>query len=425
MSNKLQQNAIGSNDIELLKSCQGNMLNDLNSLKDDITDIANTAINKASEDASTSNATYPIVAEAARSVTQQVSTSNTLPNKNIPTAEVNSVTGDVTTLTQHDSTPDKLKAEQNMIKTLVSNPTLATKLNNAIETINNLEKRWLLLDSVIEQLSNNINNNEQYGRLYNLMIRKVKNVPTKLVGIKFSEYIVGLLNALLGNYLLRQVTMLDIDKSHPLFVKENGDYTLIVRFTNRDIRDEIFYKKKFLKGSGIVITENLTRKNLSLLNLARKELGERSAWSDQGRILTFLNGRKHVIVSDAHVYKIKSDPGFKPVPELHLGEPTSDPKAPNSNDHARTNVLQSEDGQLIASPPPSNYEQLYPSISQAIQIQEQYGSRGRLESALQGNNRPISDGTHHGEKTRKGAAGHNNYYRGSNKNFRGRGRGKR
>ena len=123
------------------------------------------------------------------------------------------------------------------------------------------------LDDSILKIISRINNVEQYGRLYNLLIHNVLRVPYKSKGLRFSYFIVDLLNSILGRYLDFPITIYDIDKSHPLYKKSNGKYVLIVRFVRRDIRDAIFYiSRKFLNDpEGITITENLTADDMKLL----------------------------------------------------------------------------------------------------------------------------------------------------------------
>ena len=109
-----------------------------------------------------------------------------------------------------------------------------------------LEAELSRLNKYLLSVSEHCNNIEQYGRLYNLVLDNVYNVPVHLKGMRFSLYIVYLLNRLFWPHLTRPVLPADIDKAHPLYRKQNGKSVLIVRFVNRDIRDELFYNRNVL-----------------------------------------------------------------------------------------------------------------------------------------------------------------------------------
>ena len=64
---------------------------------------------------------------------------------------------------------------------------------------------------------------------------------------------------------------------------------LIVKFSQDRFRDVVFTNKKKLKGSGIVISELLTKKRSALLKRCIENLPgdrtERSIWTGSGKIL--------------------------------------------------------------------------------------------------------------------------------------------
>ena len=125
------------------------------------------------------------------------------------------------------------------------------------------------------------------------------NVPYRQKGLHFSMYVLQLLNNLLGRYLPFPLQVHDIDKSHPLYQKNDGSWVIIVRLVRRDVRDAIFYKSiKVLPDhpSGIVITENLTAENTRLLNSAKNVLGEENIHTDQGKIYSTRSKGKRVLI---------------------------------------------------------------------------------------------------------------------------------
>ena len=59
-----------------------------------------------------------------------------------------------------------------------------------------------------------------------------------------------------------------------------------IKFTRYDSRGEVFANKRKLKGSNVMITENLTVKRYELLKKCIAKLGKGNVWSYDGRITT-------------------------------------------------------------------------------------------------------------------------------------------
>ena len=128
---------------------------------------------------------------------------------------------------------------------------------------------------LLKEYAIHIDNNEQYPKRENLIIKGLRNIPTHLKGYMFSSWVAELLNNLIPNLDFPVIPQY-ISVSHPL----NKD-TIIVRFAIRDVRNEIFYKKKWIVDNRVSITEHLTKRNSALLNAAKLMLGTKNAWSSQ------------------------------------------------------------------------------------------------------------------------------------------------
>ena len=204
--------------------------------------------------------------------------------------------------------------------------------------VEHLEEKWSKADTKLGKLLRSINGLEQYGRLYNLIIHDLMNVPHKLKGLRFSAYVVRLLNRLFGKYLYFPITLHDIDKSHPLYKKSNGKYVIIVRFVRRDVRDAIFYKKHVLKhtNTGITITENLTKDNMKLFKSAEESFGKGNVSSDQGKIYALVGGRRRHIKNNDSITTLSSKSLTIPV-DSKQPEASADAPAPSSSPAAATN----------------------------------------------------------------------------------------
>ena len=64
---------------------------------------------------------------------------------------------------------------------------------------------------------------------------------------------------------------------------------IIIKFASYRKRQEVFRHKKKLKGSGLVIAENLMKKRQFLFNRVKEIVGFRNCWTNDGRITASLN----------------------------------------------------------------------------------------------------------------------------------------
>ena len=99
-----------------------------------------------------------------------------------------------------------------------------------------------------------------------------------------------------------------IDRSHrigrtsPKSAGNRNPRLAIVKFTSYEPRRAIFTSKRKLKGTHIVITENLTRRRVNLVRKARDSPNVEASWTSDGRIVCLLtNGRKVTVTNECHL----------------------------------------------------------------------------------------------------------------------------
>lgn len=80
--------------------------------------------------------------------------------------------------------------------------------------------------------------------------------------------------------------------------------SVIIKFTNVHCRNDVFSRKKNLKGTNMVLGEDLVRSRFGLLTLAKEKLGPKKVWSHEGNILTMAQGRKYWLKSEEDVLKL-------------------------------------------------------------------------------------------------------------------------
>ena len=145
------------------------------------------------------------------------------------------------------------------------------------------------LESDIRHLEEVIDDQQQYSRRNCLLIHGIEENE--------GENVDDLVQQTIANQLMiDDISINDIDRTHRIGNKTSfrGRVTrnnkpkvraIIVKFVSYRKRRKVFYAKKMLKNSGIVITESLTAKRLELLKAAQLKYGFRNIWTSDGQIM--------------------------------------------------------------------------------------------------------------------------------------------
>ena len=162
-------------------------------------------------------------------------------------------------------------------------------------------------------LREKIDDLEQYTRRSSLRIHGVpeergENVEDKLLNI-FSEKL-GI-----------TITPECVDRCHRVGPIRNGTDTrkktvrpVIVKFTSYKFRDSVYRSKSKLKGTKLVVSEDLTSTKYSLLTAARLKFGNNKTWSNDGKIFVIYKGSKAIIKSRTELDSMEA-----PELEIDLG----------------------------------------------------------------------------------------------------------
>lgn len=87
-----------------------------------------------------------------------------------------------------------------------------------------------------------------------------------------------------------------IDTCHRLGVKKDKPRPVLVRFAGLKIRNAVWQSKTVLKGSGLTISEFLTKPRQGLFVAARKYFGLRNCWTADGTIIVALPNKSRAKV---------------------------------------------------------------------------------------------------------------------------------
>ena len=168
-----------------------------------------------------------------------------------------------------------------------------TKTMNALESqdialdekIKKQDAKIAVQDSVINALSHDrdrlqldVDDLSQYTRRTNLLFHGLEESDD-------NEDTDKLVMEITNERLKLGITLDDIGRSHRLGKKTAGKKRpVIARFATYRKRKQVYDAKKNLKGSRIVITENLTKTRYNLYNECKQIFNQKNVWTLDGRI---------------------------------------------------------------------------------------------------------------------------------------------
>ena len=168
---------------------------------------------------------------------------------------------------------------------------LQTENNQIKKEINNLNQSTSRHNDQLSGIDLKLNAEEQYSRrnclrLFGCPEENKENTDTIVLEV-------------VRETLQIELSIEDIERSHRVGQKKETSQRgarprgIIVKLKSYRKREEIIKNRRKLKGTKIVIVEDLTAKNQALLNEARKHSKVETAWSKDGRIIALLKGNKN------------------------------------------------------------------------------------------------------------------------------------
>lgn len=142
--------------------------------------------------------------------------------------------------------------------------------------------------------ANQLNDLEQYSRRNSVIIYGIDDRNSKETPIETSTKVAGILTAKLGI----SVELKDIDIAHRMgrFLKD-GNRPIICKFVTRFKKFEVIKSRKKLKGSPVVIKEDLTRRNIQRVQEVKEVENVTEAWFDDGKLIALLDSDDKVRVT--------------------------------------------------------------------------------------------------------------------------------
>ena len=134
------------------------------------------------------------------------------------------------------------------------------------------------MNKKINALEADLEDQHQYSRQTNILIHGCKEETTKE---DTDAKVLDIIQKQLG----LPIPLNEVARTHRLGPKQEGKKRpIIVKFVSHRYKKMVFDKKKMLKGTGTVITENLTKKRYALLKKCVEKYGRDKVWTLDARI---------------------------------------------------------------------------------------------------------------------------------------------
>ena len=147
------------------------------------------------------------------------------------------------------------------------------RVNSRIDSLDQissgLQQRWFEIDATIDKIKLDIISIKQYQMIDNLLLHSFPLPNVQMTSLEFSQYVATELNALIPQ-LPVPVKWEYISTAHPLPTKARLSNVVVVRFSNRNIKDMIYRHKDIALQKGVLITEHLIDSNKSICDKAKE-----------------------------------------------------------------------------------------------------------------------------------------------------------
>jgi hypothetical protein len=187
----------------------------------------------------------------------------------------------------------KLEHVQSQIHDLsVENTSLKESVKSLAQKLDRQNFHTITALNKTKQMEIKVNDLEQYGRKSNVRIFGLPDGKKDETVQETAEEVVRLLSS----QLKMDVNVDDIDIAHRLGRFETGKpRAVIVKFMRRCHRMEAIYKRRALKGTRVVIREDLTPLNQKLLREVSTTENVDNAWTRDGQVFAMHSLTRNII----------------------------------------------------------------------------------------------------------------------------------
>jgi hypothetical protein len=162
-----------------------------------------------------------------------------------------------------------------------------------------LNNRLTVLENSVAKLKTEQDDLEQYGRRWNLLFHGVAETDNENCADKVRH--------LCSSKFDVELSPGAIQRAHRLGgEKEKGSRPIIVRFTDYNTKQSIYKLKRRLKGTRLLVTENLTPTRQALYKQVRECKAVSASWTNDGNIFVINNGKITQIASTKELQKLST-----------------------------------------------------------------------------------------------------------------------
>jgi hypothetical protein len=171
-----------------------------------------------------------------------------------------------------------------------------------------INERFTRVQNAVDETRLLVNDVEAHGRCWAIRIKGIK-APTHIESSdETKDHVLRFITTHLN---IHNIRLEDIDTAHRLGAVKNFNQTILTRFFRRDIVDALLKVKKTLKGKKLVIHEDGTSLNRTLINDLNRRAEVEQAWQ--------MGGKVWVKLTDGPKFKvtINDDLNWKLNPQNH------------------------------------------------------------------------------------------------------------
>lgn len=198
-------------------------------------------------------------------------------------------------------TPEIKTLVRETIKEILSDETfIEVIIQKVTEKINKLEEITQKQEKIIGQLEIKIDNLQQNGKQNNLCIHGIEEEENE----KLYDKVITLINGKVNVPVRHE----DIINCYRVGFNKEKIRPVIIKFDRLYIRNKILLNRSKLKGTKVVICEDLTKNRLTLFRMAQEALDKKRVLTRDGNIVVKMeNNRRKTIYNKEDLEQFKNN----------------------------------------------------------------------------------------------------------------------
>nr|CAH7745579.1 unnamed protein product [Callosobruchus chinensis] len=165
------------------------------------------------------------------------------------------------------------------------------------EKVNELQKEMVSLKHQNSQLQGEVDKLNQHIKRKSLIIHGIKESSNEDIRNTVTKFFKDRLNT--------NIPSEELENCFRIGRKPNGKRPVLTTLRLQSTKWSLLKNRKALKGTGITITEDMTKANYNLLKKAKEQLGQENVWFYGGLIKGKLGSMKYTIENEDDIDRLK------------------------------------------------------------------------------------------------------------------------